>query len=193
MKKKHLYRLRKGFELGYHKATKTLSEILDEEIYYNNFHKGVQPLSSFSLDEIIPNRLDHLHYAITVKWNSGFFGKGYLLFSQDDFNFFCKNIQDDVEAPVRQETFLKGLAAVLSSAVIDGLSQEFNCDAKCNPPVIENLIYDDLTKVVRKDFWELSDSVYVNAIFFSFAKKIDVAPIFMWVIEDSVLSITENG
>jgi len=182
-------RLKEAFELGYSSATQSLIQLTKNKIYFNNFHIGSHKLDQDSLaDPPYANKHCKMNVLITTEIFGEMVGKSYLVLSSEEFDLLTKDIPDSKDMTLNlKEDFVKEVDNILSASVITKLSNELNLKMYGDVPLLIGKVNSKIEDIIFDDFSESVDEVYVNSIYFSFEKDPSIRPLFIWVMNRSIL------
>ena len=184
-------RFNDAFEFGYYKATKLFMDVTGEEIYYNNFHYGLHEIDSQKtkkLDVLNGNSSNILVTNQISATEGGYLGKSHLILSNRDINILSTIVGNDIVHADDSFDFVVELSNTLTAPIIEIIKEEFNLNISYSDPSVMEYFDGDMSKVINREFQKYADSVYTNAIFFSFKKYPDLRPCFVWVLNGNLFS-----
>jgi hypothetical protein len=92
-----------------------------------------------------------------------------------------------------KEEFAKELDNILSASVITRLSNDLRVKVYGDIPILVGQTTATIEDIIREDFADHTSKVYINSIYFSFAKEDSLlSPHFVWVMNGEVLSAMES-
>lgn len=176
-----------AFEQGFVSASSSLEHLVKDKILYNNFQNECCDLDESTLD----NDAYHRHnqstkLLVTTEIFGEVTGKSYLFLSDHEFNQLTTNIPESSDPSVNyKEEFLKELDNIISAAVITELANKLQKRMYGNVPMLVGRVNSKVEDTIYDDFIDQSSRVYVNAILFSFKNSPDIAPLFIWVMNEN--------
>lgn len=184
-------RFKDAFEFGYYKATKSFIDVTGEEIYYNNFHYGVHEIDSEKTKrlDVLNGNISNILLTNTMSaMEGGFLGKSHLILSKKDINTISTIVENNIQDSDDSFDFIIELNNILTVPIIDIIKEELNLTIDRSDTSVVEYFDGDMSKLITGEFQKYSDSVYTNAIFFSFKKYPDLRPCFIWVLNGNLFS-----
>ncbi|HTJ48571.1 MAG TPA: hypothetical protein VL443_03875 [Cyclobacteriaceae bacterium] len=184
-------RFNDAFEFGYYKATKLFMDVTGEEIYYNNFHYGLHEIDSQKTKKLDVLNGNSSNILITNKISAiegGSLGKSHLILSNKDINALSTIVGNNIVHTDDSFDFVIELSNILTAPIIEIIKEEFNLNISYSDPSVMEYFDGDMSKVINREFQKYADSVYTNAIFFSFKKYPDLRPCFVWALNGNLFS-----
>jgi chemotaxis protein CheY-P-specific phosphatase CheC len=178
--------IRKAFDAGYANAAASLSMMTNDVIHGNCSKYGIHRLQDE--DFVSPPRTGP-KLLFTTEIFGDITGKSYLFLSNADIEALTANIYGS-GAPNQslREEYLKEMDNILSASVITRLANELSIRIFGDIPVLAGETGGNLNNIIRDDFSEVAETVYINAGYFSVEKYPDIRPFFVWVIDSSIIS-----
>lgn len=180
--------LKRAFESGYSNAVASLSKLTNDKIYFNNFQYGFQKLES----KLFPNpstvNRSGGSLLITTEIFGDVTGKSYLFLSEKEFELLTAGIPESRDPNVNlKEEFSKEVDNILSASVITRLSNELNLKMYGDIPILVGSVSGEIEDIILDDFREQADEIYINSTLLSFENHPAIAPLFIWVVDSSIL------
>ena len=178
--------VRKAFDSGYAHAAASLSMMTQEKIQGNSFLSGTRDMDEA---EFLSVRRNGPCVLLTTEIFGDITGKSYLFLSQADVAAFTAKIYGpSAMNDALREEYLKEVDNILSAAVITKLSNELGLKLFGDIPILAGNTGCNANEIIRDDFSEIAESIYINAATFAFEGHPNVTPCFIWVIDSSIVS-----
>lgn len=185
-------RVLEAFESGYINAALSFSKFVGADIGYVRTHHGVHLVNEEITDL---NGIDRYDADLLVATDviGEVCGKSYLLLNTREFDQLSERVYGTEDALLDfKEEFIKELDNVLSASVITKLANALHLNMYGNIPVLVNPFSCNLRNMIYDDFSEEAESVYVNAIHFTFDKYPELKPCFIWVVDQGIFDRIES-
>ena len=193
VKKDYKKYLKVAFESGFTNAASSLTKMVKDKIYFNNFHFGVHKLEPNFLKEYASFSRNKGNLLITTEIFGEVTGKSYLFLSDEEYDVLTSGIPESKNPTINlKEEFLKEVDNILSASVITRLSNELNLKMYGDIPILVGNVHGDIEDIIYDDFNEQTEDVYINSISFSFEKQPVINPFFIWVVNNDVLKALET-
>lgn len=184
-------RFNDAFEFGYYKTTKILMDVTGEEIYYNNFHYGLHEIDSQKTKKlnVLNGNSSNILVTNTISAvEGGYLGKSNLILTNRDVNTLSTIAGNNIIHADDSFDFIVELNNILTAPIIEIIKEEFNLSISYSDTSVVEYFDGDMSKVINKEFQKYADSVYTNAIFFSFKKYPDLRPCFIWALNGNLFT-----
>jgi chemotaxis protein CheY-P-specific phosphatase CheC len=181
--------LTEAFESGYLNAAKSLSMMVNDQVYYEPCYQANHFVNSFHVANIYPwqENNNESYLLLTTEIFGDVFGKSYLILSQHDFDVLTRNINQSKDPNVNfHHEFLKEVDNILSAAVITKLSNKLKMKMYGDIPMWVGAVQNNVAEIISADFQDRVSEVYVNTIMFTFDKAPTVKPLFIWIMDSRV-------
>lgn len=188
-------RVLEAFESGYINAAHSFSKFVGADISYIKTHQGLH-IVDVEDETIDLKEIEGFNANLLVATDviGEVYGKSYLLLNTHEFDQLSQRVYGTDEALLDfKEEFIKELDNVLSASVITKLSNALNLNMYGNIPVLVNPFCCNLRNMIYDDFAEETESIYVNAIHFTFDKYPELKPCFIWVVGQDIFERIESG
>jgi chemotaxis protein CheY-P-specific phosphatase CheC len=178
-----------AFEAGFVNASNSLSQLSRDKISFTSFHYGRCSLEHHYLDDQLYNvHKKGANILLTTEIFGDFTGKSYLFLSEAEFQLLTAGIPDGHQSGANlKEEFIKEVDNILAAAVITKLANELKRKMFGDVPQLIGKVNSKFEDTIYDDFIEQTNEIYINAAVFSFEKHPTVKPLFIWVIDSSVL------
>jgi hypothetical protein len=179
-------RLANAFDAGFANATRSLALLTRNRVVYHGFHSEVCRLNNLHLTHDIYKRHNEgSRVLLTTDIFGDLSGKSYLFLSSSDYTLLTHSIPNSAFSVNLREEFLKELDNILSAAVITKISNELNKRMFGNIPIMVGETKSRLENIIKYDFLEQAEQLYINSVSFSFESHTNVQPLFLWAIDYS--------
>lgn len=173
-----------AFENGFLKASQCLGQLVNDNIFFNNFQNEYCDLDDTNLDnEVYLQHNKIAKHLVTTEIFGEVTGKSYLFLSDDEFRLLTTNIPDSKDPTVNyKEEFLKELDNIISAAVITELANKLQKKMYGNVPMLVGKVASKVGDRIYDDFADHTNKVYVNSVSFLFENNPAISPLFIWVM-----------
>lgn len=186
-------RVLEAFESGYINAAHSFSKFIGAEISYVKTHQGFHALDDAEAEDL--KHIDRYDASLLVATDviGEVCGKSYLLLNARELDQLSQRAYgtDDAVMDFKEE-LVKELDNILSASVISKLSNALHLNMYGNIPMLVNPFSCNLKNMIYDDFAEEAESVYVNAIHFTFDKYPELRPCFIWVVDQDIFDRIES-
>lgn len=180
--------LKEAFESGFSNATASLSKLIGQKIYFNNFHYGTCQLESGYLTNENYENTKGPSILLTTEIFGDWSGKSYLFLSEKELNILTTGIPESKNQSISlKEEFVKEVDNIISAAVITKLSDELGIKMFGDVPNLIGKTSSHTENIIADDFSETTEQVYINSIYFSFNDHPLIRPLFVWVLDCSTM------
>lgn len=185
-------RILEAFESGYINAAHSFSKFIGAEIGYVRTHQGLHLLGDDDIVDLMEIDRYGANLLVATDVIGEVRGKSYLLLNSHELDQLSQRVYgtDDAVMDFKEE-LVKELDNILSASVISKLSDALHLNMYGNIPMLVNPFRCNLKNMIYDDFAEEAESVYVNAIHFTFDKYPELRPCFIWVVDQDIFDRIE--
>lgn len=173
--------LEQAFNSGFANAAASLSKMTKENMAGKCVRSGTY-IPGEDWHELLPRHSQS--FVITTDIFGDVTGKSYLFLSPRDVDTLTSQIRDTGSHHEQfREEYLKELDNILSASVITKLSNELGIRLFGDVPIFAGYTSCSCEEIIRDDFVETPNCVYINAGSFVCEGNPELNPLFVWVID----------